>query len=281
MEIPVRHIKEPDFIENFKILDIKNLLSGKDMLQKLHRHDFFFALFLEKGQGKHEIDFIPYHIEDYSIFFMRPGQVHSLTLNKNSTGYLVQFDKNFYSSNNESSNFALRKVSSKNHQILNTKKFKKILSILTYIFQEYSEKNEQYTKAIKAYLDILFIELSRLKNDSKNISRKNLYSQERVEELLDLLHNNILSCKKVEEYAKMMHLSIFQLNKITKETLGKTCSKLINEHILLEAKRNLLGTSNQINQIAHYLGYEDTSYFIRFFKKHIGTSPKEYRENFK
>ncbi|WP_430413034.1 helix-turn-helix domain-containing protein [Kordia sp.] len=42
-----------------------------------------------------------------------------------------------------------------------------------------------------------------------------------------------------------------------------------------------IGTNNQIKQIAFYLGYEDTSYFIRFFKKHTGLSPNVYRNKFK
>ena len=57
----------------------------------------------------------------------------------------------------------------------------------------------------------------------------------------------------------MLNLSTYQLNAITKTTLGKTCSDLINEYIILEAKRYLLATSNKVNQIAYHLGYEDVS----------------------
>ena len=77
-----------------------------------------------------------------------------------------------------------------------------------------------------------------------------------------------------------MNLSSYQLNEITKTTIGKTASELINEHIILEARRNLLATSNQIKDIADHLGYEDVSYFIRFFKKHSGFSPEAFRLNF-
>ena len=40
---------------------------------------------------------------------------------------------------------------------------------------------------------------------------------------------------------------------------------MINEHIILEAKRYLLATPNQVKEIADQLGFEDPSYFIRFF----------------
>ncbi len=50
-----------------------------------------------------------------------------------------------------------------------------------------------------------------------------------------------------------MNLSVYQLNTITKARISKTCSGLIKEHIILEAKRYLLAISNQINQIAFFL----------------------------
>ena len=59
--IPIRHIhstqKEPKFSESFSIRDVRDLLAGKDMVQELHRHDFFYILALKKGTGNHEIDF--------------------------------------------------------------------------------------------------------------------------------------------------------------------------------------------------------------------------------
>jgi AraC family transcriptional regulator, transcriptional activator of pobA len=79
----------------------------------------------------------------------------------------------------------------------------------------------------------------------------------------------------------MMNLSVYQLNAITKATLSKTCSDLITQQIILEAKRCLLATSHQVNQTAYRLGYEDVSYFIRFFKKQTGYSPEAFRHIYK
>lgn len=281
-KIPVRQIKEPDFSERFNIRDIETLLSGKDMVQELHRHNFFFVLALERGMGEHIIDFTAYPISDYSVFFMRPGQVHQLTLKKESTGYLMGFNTDFYSPSEQEANQVLRKVSHKNYCQLNSDRLKKVFSVLDNIFQEYFEKRERYKEVIKSNLRIFFIELVRQSNNPTNLSkRENSYSQERLEELLELLRTHIATNKKVAKYADMLHLTTYQLNAITKETLGKTCSQLINEQIVLEAKRHLLATSNQVNQIAYNLGYEDISYFIRFFKKHTGYSPEAFRQNFK
>lgn len=75
--IPIRHIqqiqKEPELSGSFSIRDIKALLAEKDLIQELHRHDFYYILVLEKGSGFHEIDFTSYEIHDHSLFLMRPG----------------------------------------------------------------------------------------------------------------------------------------------------------------------------------------------------------------
>jgi len=283
--IPIRQIKASDevnFSEVFKIRDLQSLLNGKDMVQELHRHDYFFVLVLKKGKGNHEIDFNSYKVCDNSIFFLRPGQVHQLSLKAGSSGYLMQFKTDFYYQNESSSRELLRKAGNKNFCRLSMVKVKKLFSVLDEIFQEYSDKQEGYKEVIKANLGIFFIELIRGQRNKKDPKDNNtMYSQERIEKLSELLEANINKIKQVSQYAEMMNLSVYQLNAITKEVLGKTCSELINEHIILESKRYLLATSNQVNQIAYSLGYEDISYFIRFFRKHTGYTPNLFRETFK
>lgn len=282
--IPVRHLnagrKEPDLYDAFSIRDIQSLLAGHDMVQELHRHDFYYILALENASGKHNIDFTSYTIANHSIFFMRPGQVHQLVLEAESTGYLLQFRDEFYFPKDKSFNHLLRKASHINHYQFSAEGFKKLFGLLTYIFREFAEKNERYDEVIKANLGVFFIELTR---QQSNISTETatLYMQERLEKFLELLEANIFTHKQVVQYAEMLNISVYQLNAIVKTALGKTSSELINGQIILEAKRCLLATSNQVNQTAYRLGYEDVSYFIRFFKKHTGYSPDAFRHKFR
>jgi AraC-like DNA-binding protein len=78
-----------------------------------------------------------------------------------------------------------------------------------------------------------------------------------------------------------MNLSLHQLNSITRAAVGKTTSDLIREYLVLEARRYLLGTADQVKEIAYGLGFEDASYFIRFFRKQTGYSPKAFRDHFR
>jgi AraC family transcriptional activator of pobA len=281
--IPVRKInspKEEAFTGNFNIRSVETMLSGNDMTQQLHRHDFYYLLSLQKAKGIHEIDFTPYKIANRSIFFMRPGQVHQLNLKKGSSGFLIEFNPYFFNRSEKAFLDALRKAGNTNLCIPAEAGFKKLQEILVGIFHEYENKREGYYEVIKASLGIFFIELIRNRKRSISAGATDLYKQERLEELFLLLENHISNRKEVSHYAHMLNLSAFQLNAITKTMLGKTCSELINEHIILESKRNLLATSDQVNQIAYALGYEDASYFIRFFKKHTGFTPESFRNKF-
>lgn len=281
-KIPVRHIKDSFFEDRFSIRAIEPLVADEDLIHELHRHDFYFVLFIKNGAGEHEIDFTKYEVGSYSVFFIRPGQVHQLKLEKGTSGFMLQFTSDFYSPRENPSNVVLRKVSNKNHCHLSTERFEKIDLLLQAIFQEFTQKQDRYKEVVKASLDIIFIELVRQsRNPNKIASETKLYAQERLEELQDLLEKNIDTKKLVNDYAEMLSMTPFQLNAITKASLNKTVSELINMHIILEAKRMLIGTGNQVNQVADMLGYDDPSYFIRFFKKQTGLTPEAFRQNFK
>jgi AraC family transcriptional regulator, transcriptional activator of pobA len=282
--IPVRHIAEtPEgaaIAPRFSIRDVRHVLNGKDMTQELHRHDFFYVLALKNGAGTHAIDFTSYKITDNTVFIIRPGQVHQLTLKAGSTGYLMAFNADFYYGHDPVSNEVLRKASNVNLYQLDSTGIKKILSVLKYISEEYANQQEGYQEVIKANLGILFIELVR-QNTRIVPGDPGSHVRQRLQDFTALLEKYIYTHKQVSQYADMLNLSSYQLNAVTKEALGKTGSEVINEYIILESKRYLLATTNQVNQIAYQLGYEDVSYFIRFFKKHTGYSPEAFRTNFR
>ena len=284
--IPIRQIaaahQEQSDVGRFSIRDLRTVLNGKDLVHDLHKHDFYFILAVETGQGSHEIDFVRYEVHPNALFILRPGQVHQLRLAADCTGFLLEFDTSFYQPRGAKADQRWKKSAGKNYCEVEESRFRRLLLFLSNIFTEYAAKQEGYDEAIKANLDLFFLEFVRQSPNPVQISRgANTYTQERYEELLRLLETKIATTKSVAQYAELLNLSVYQLNAITKASVGQTTAELINGQIILEAKRYLLATPNQIKDIAWHLGYEDTSYFIRFFKKHTGLSPDAFRKNFK
>ena len=230
-KIPIRQLpesnQEPTLVGSFSIRSLEAILDGKVMVEEIHRHDFFLMLTLRKAKGLHEIDFVPYEVNNYSIFLLRPGQVHKLTLKQGSTGFLVQFKTEYFLSHKDSSKQLLRKVGNQNNYPLNAKIFKKLDVLLSSILLEYKEKQEDFHEVIKANLDILFIQLLRQRGNTDTKNNFAPYQQEKLEKFLELVEENITEYKQVSQYADLLSLTVYQLNAITKALLSKNASQLI------------------------------------------------------
>lgn len=92
-----------------------------------------------------------------------------------------------------------------------------------------------------------------------------------------LLADHFIEERKVSFYADKMHLTPKYFSTVIKEVSGKTAGAWINEMLLLEAKVRLQNKAHSIAQIAYDLDFSDPSHFGKFFKKHTGISPLEYR----
>jgi AraC-like DNA-binding protein len=95
---------------------------------------------------------------------------------------------------------------------------------------------------------------------------------------MDLLEKNYNRLKTVGDYTPQLHISEKRLGQATKKVLGKPPKEIINDRVLLEAKRLLVYTNLSIKETGQSLGFEDPAYFVRYFKKKTGTTPIEFRE---
>ena len=86
----------------------------------------------------------------------------------------------------------------------------------------------------------------------------------------------------IVEIAKELAITPVHLNRICRSVAGKSASQLLQAHVLDEAQKYLTYTSYSVSEIAYTLHFEYPNYFARFFKKHTGISPTEFRDkNFK
>lgn len=283
-DIPVRKLKhqatEPLLSRDFDIRDLSTVMGKKAMVQELHRHDYFFLLVIHKGKGKHEIDFQPFDVQGPCVFFMRPGQVHQLQLHVGCQGYVLEFKPGFYRQSDKLTSMQWRSLHTYSLYTFTPKSFSRIWQTVCTLYEEHTSRNEGYIEMVKSYLDILFLLLYRHHTISAGPPTTISHVHDQVNRFLELIDTHMATHKQVAEYAGMMNLSVYQLNALTKKSLGKSASEIIIEHTLLEARRYLLATTNQVSQIAYQLGYEDVSYFIRFFKKYMSVTPEAYRKQF-
>ncbi|MOA42354.1 HTH-type transcriptional activator Btr [compost metagenome] len=99
-----------------------------------------------------------------------------------------------------------------------------------------------------------------------------------LDKLITLINEHCLTEHRPAFYADKLHVSLKALSNASRKYFKKSLSSLINEKLLLKAKWQLLHSDDPVKQIADALGFADEYYFSRFFKKHIGLSPKLFRE---
>jgi AraC family transcriptional activator of pobA len=97
---------------------------------------------------------------------------------------------------------------------------------------------------------------------------------ERFRELVDQHYRENL---RLQNYASMMAVSPTQLRAACAAATGLSPTKMIHARLITEAKRNLIFGDMSIEQIAYALGFTDTAYFTRFFRKEVGQSPSQFR----
>ena len=115
-------------------------------------------------------------------------------------------------------------------------------------------------------MDILYIAADGIGENSKMSFAKNYIEQNYNKEIL------------IGELAKQMGYSTPHLINKFKAQYGITPKAFISQVRILKAKELLLATDNLSREIAYFLGFSDELYFIRFFKKHTGLTPRRFRE---
>lgn len=86
-----------------------------------------------------------------------------------------------------------------------------------------------------------------------------------------------LKLRTAKDYADRLAIHVNHLNKVLKESTGKTTTEIIGNRVLQEAKILLKQTEWNISEIAYSLGFEEVSHFSNFFKKQTAASPLSFR----
>lgn len=82
----------------------------------------------------------------------------------------------------------------------------------------------------------------------------------------------------VKDYAERLNVSSKTLTNCVTECSRKSPLAFINDRVILEAKRLLRFTNLMVKEIAYRIGYDDPSYFVKFFKRQTGYLPSDFRD---
>ncbi len=94
---------------------------------------------------------------------------------------------------------------------------------------------------------------------------------------MDLVRNNCCRQREVTFYADKLCITSRYLAAVCRSVVGRSAKEMIDHVLLLEIKMRLRSTDLSVQEIAYELHFPDQSYLGRFFKRHTGQSPTDYR----
>lgn len=267
-----------DFIRIEELPQRKNLDHAID---EIHLVEFYIIMLIEEGNGFHTIDFTDYKCTEGTILTVRKDQLHKFFIS-NLQGSILLFTDEFLSSYLEQLE-GLKTLQLFNEMLgspkiqLNTKEKKEIFTLIDRIRNEYFEVNDNYSlEIIRSELHILISKLFRLKAGKKTLFPDKKYLNEFIE-FQKMIEQHAKKTNKVKDYAQMMGISTKTLNTISKSIVNKTAKEFIDEICIKQIKRLLLNTPLSIKEIAYKSGFEETTNFYKYFKKHTQSTPEQFR----
>lgn len=249
-----------------------------------HRHNYYTVIWSRTATGKHIIDFHTYTIQPDCVFFVSPDQVHQIITDPLPTGYVILFTPEFLEKNSIRkdfiSNLKLFRSSDETPPLLLTPRMiDRLLHFTLQMKTAFQSKNEMFLETIGAYLKLFIIECNghcSLHEDTNTQSIE--VGKALVRNFKDLVEQNFRKWHQVKFYAEALNVTPNYLNEVIRSSINTSAKDLIQNRIILEARRMVVHTEKSGKEIGYNLGFDDPSHFSKFFKNHTRQSLQEFKE---
>lgn len=101
--------------------------------------------------------------------------------------------------------------------------------------------------------------------------------EELFKRFIQLVHKHCTTQREVSFYANKLFITPRYLSTVIQNVTNTTAKSIIDKHVILEIKVLLKSTNLSVQEISNQLCFPDQSFFGRYFKKHTGLSPLQYR----
>jgi AraC family transcriptional activator of pobA len=249
-----------------------------------HRDSFYNIFWYQKGNATHFVDFKPIKVKPNSILFVDKNRVQMLDPKAGYDGKFLLFTDSFFEKQQDNGKYLRNNILFNDlleEPLLKVNNNSPIISVFNDIELELSGPTDavQYQLLHNLLHNLLLL--------AERERRKSGFIEIRKGEDLDytilfknLLEDKFKTIKSVAAFSGLMSVSEKKLNKATTTTLGKSPKQLIDERIVLEAKRMLVHTNNSIKEIGYDIGFDEPTNFIKYFRKHEAKTPIEFRKLF-
>lgn len=248
----------------------------------LKKKNLYKVLWSRKNVSKIKIDDYHLDLNENEVIFCTPLNVMDIDMHPESLLAFV-FNQEFFCiqthDDQVSCNGFLFFGSSQPQRItLNEKEVDHFKNMLNLFKEDLAIKDHLQGEMLRSLLKRLLIISTRMaKKDLPQPSITNAQMKV-IREYNVLVEKHFREFHQVKEYADLLFKSPKTLSNLFPKYSDKSPIMVINERIVLEAKRLLLYSDKSTDEISRELGYKDPGHFSKFFKKHEGLSPSIFRK---
>ncbi|MBK7742146.1 MAG: helix-turn-helix domain-containing protein [Saprospiraceae bacterium] len=272
--------------QEFELVGIGQLYNNhSDSLTTPHRAGFYHILWFQKGSPTHLVDFNPVEIKPNTILFLNKDTVQRFDKKGGFDGKAILFTDGFFCNTEADIKYLRSSILFNDLFSVSQIQMSKTASLFAHLFQlmEIELENEKDISQPHILKNLLhnFLLLSERERRKQNFTEiKKSADLDYVMLFKDLLESNYHKLKQVSNYAKIISVTEKRLNQATSKILGKSPKQMIDERVMLEAKRLLAHTNESVKEIGFELGFDEPTNFIKYFRKHSNSTPVEFREQF-
>lgn len=257
-----------------KLLDVARYRYGSDWHSVPHTHNHTELFFIVSGKGQFLIQDQIFPVDVNNLVIINPNVIHTeLSLNAQPLEYIVLGIGGIELAPQANFNGSFC--------ILDHCESVEISSCLRNIVREMELKNTGYEDICQAYMEILFIRLSRNIAMTAQLEAPATSGNRQcavVKRYIDLHFKENLT---LDQLAAEAHINKYYLAHIFKQEYGISPINYMTSRRIEESKYLLAETDLSMSQIAQLLGFSSLSYFSQIFRKNQGMSPMAFRQSSK
>ena len=271
-----------------EIVPMPHFFTTKPLIetQQSHVHNFYELIWFTGGHGVHTVDFCEYPVEPGTIFFVAPGQVHNFDEHwEGQHGYVLKICADLMSETCDQDLDNLR------YRIFDpdTVPYHRIDAEATaHLERIVAQLREEHALAtavghkdyLRALVRMLIISIERAcECQTVAPTPRSSAAQTTFIAFRRLIDQQFRRLHTVKEYASELGVSPKTLTNHVAECSPHSPLEIINARLILEAKRRLRYSNMMVKEIAFDLGFDDPSYFVKFFKRQTGHLPADFRNS--
>jgi AraC family transcriptional activator of pobA len=287
--LPLFHLYgDPPDDQAFDFIHVETIASRSSLHNwtiRAHRHrNLFQILLIEQGGGEMMFEAAKLPFAAPAAILVPAAVAHGFRFQANVTqGWVLSFTEDAAGLLTDRHGEALSRLRALAAQpvvpIADDAQRSRLSALCAELFEEGSLAREGYRLAMRGLLALIAIGVARLAASRARTGSVTLQPADAtVAQLRALVDEFFRKERQLGFYAERLGMTIDRLNDHVKRATGVTAGHVVRQRVLSEAKRQLVFTMQPIQDIAEELAFSDPSHFARFFRKHTGTTPHEFRD---